>query len=335
MELLTSEVQIGNVKLTVEIADSQEERERGLSERASLDDDKGMLFIFKNPGRYGFWMKDMSFPIDIIWIDESWKIVDIKTNVSPATYPKSFFSVRSAKYVLETNAGFVNKNNIKLGDYTVSRMSTLSLSSTPLLTRFSDSDESIQIQGVPFTPQAPSGKWSDLRFQDGCEEASVTMAMRWIREEGITLKEAEEEIIKISQYELENYSTFRDTSPRDTLDRIVKGYFKYDNAEVVEDISLIDIKNELKKGHLVLVQVNGLILKNPNYTPPGPERHMLVITGYDAARQEFVANDPGTKKGEGYRYGEFKLWQSIRDYPTGDHIPISGENQKSMLIVRK
>ncbi len=213
------------------------------------------------------------------------------------------------------------------------RTSVLSLSPTPLLTRFSDADDSMQITGVPFTPQAPFGKWSDQRQQDGCEEASSLMAVYWFKGRSLTLEEAEKEIIKISDWELERYGSFHDTSPADTVGRIIKTYFNYQNVEAVEDISLIDIKNELRKGHLVLVQADGRVLKNPNYTQPGPERHMLVITGYDAVNQEFVTNDPGTKKGENYRYGEYRLWQAIRDYPTGDKLPIT-EIKKSMIVVK-
>jgi len=208
----------------------------------------------------------------------------------------------------------------------------LSMAPTPLLTRFTDADDSMQVKGVPFTSQAPFGNWSDPRQQDGCEEASVLMAVHWFRGETFTLKEAEAEILKISDWELQKYGTYHDTSPADTVTRLIKDYFKYQNAEAVEGISLVDMKNELRKGNLVLVQVDGRALKNPNYTTPGPERHMMVVTGYDAAAQEFITNDPGTRKGENYRYGEYKLWQAMRDYPTGDHLPIN-EIKKSMIIV--
>lgn len=125
---------IGQTKVKAYIADTEALRQKGLSGRAELSDDEAMLFIFDRPGRYGFWMKDMMFPLDIIWMDE-WKprtdadktqknaegksrlvVVDVKENVSPATFPEVFTPISPAKYVLETRAGFAEKNELKIGD---------------------------------------------------------------------------------------------------------------------------------------------------------------------------------------------------------------------------
>ena len=59
---------------------------------------------------------------------------------------------------------------------------------------------------------------------------------------------------------------------------------------------------------------------------------MLVVTGYDAEKKEFITNDPGTRKGAGYRYPEQVLFDAIREYPTGKHVPIT-INRKAMIIV--
>lgn len=118
-EVLTSDVQeikIKNIPLNIQLADSPAERVLGLSGRDDLADDEGLLFIFNSSGFYNFWMKDMRFPIDIIWVGEDWRVVDLKTAVSPATYPELFTSRQLAKYVLEVNSGWVNKNNIQIGD---------------------------------------------------------------------------------------------------------------------------------------------------------------------------------------------------------------------------
>ena len=147
---------------------------------------------------------------------------------------------------------------------------------------------------VPFTPQAPFGDWGDSRQQDGCEEASALMAMRWVQNKAVTLAEAEKEIIAISDYEFQKYGNFHDTSVKDTIDRIFRGYFNYNNVTAKYDIDAEDIKNELSQGNLVIVPANGQKLKNPYYTPPGPLHHMLVIRGYDNKTGEFFTNDPGT-----------------------------------------
>jgi len=187
---------------------------------------------------------------------------------------------------------------------------------------------------VPFTPQAPLAEWHDSRQQDGCEEASVLMAIAWSRGEKLTPSIARAEILAISDWELNKYQSYVDTSAADTLKRIVLGYFGHQNAEVKSDISLSDIVSEINKGRVVLVPADGRKLGNPYFTPPGPERHMLLIRGYDLKTREFITNDPGTKRGEAYRYKEDVLFNAILDYPTGDHIPIT-EEKKAMIAVWK
>lgn len=98
------------------VADRQETREQGLSGKTSLGENEGMLFVFETPDLHVFWMKDMKFAIDIIWLDEKYKIVHIEKAVSPETFPSVFGPTEKSKYVLETNAYFVDKNSLKVGD---------------------------------------------------------------------------------------------------------------------------------------------------------------------------------------------------------------------------
>ena len=187
---------------------------------------------------------------------------------------------------------------------------------------------------VPFTSQAPLAEWHDLRQQDGCEEASVLMAIAWVRGKELTPQAAKAEILKISEWELQKYQNYVDTGAADTRERIVLGYFGHQNALAKADISLTDIIDELNLGRIVLVPADGRKLANPYFTPPGPERHMLLIRGYDAKTSEFITNDPGTKRGEAYRYNEDILFNAILDYPSGDHIPIIKE-KKAMIAIWK
>jgi uncharacterized protein len=107
-----SSIVINNQKISVFIADSPREWERGLSGRKSLKSDEGMLFVFPEPTTPAFWMKDMRFAIDIIWLDENKKIVDIERNISPDTYPKKFSPPVPVRYVLETNPGVLISNDV-------------------------------------------------------------------------------------------------------------------------------------------------------------------------------------------------------------------------------
>lgn len=114
--LTISSVKIGEKVLKVEVADTKIKQEQGLSGREGLDESSGMLFIFNVPSNYAFWMKDMKFPIDIIWIDQNLKIVHIEKDLSPETYPLIFKPEIPAKYVLEISAGLSSKSNFRVGD---------------------------------------------------------------------------------------------------------------------------------------------------------------------------------------------------------------------------
>ena len=108
------EIIIDEKTLKVDISDNNCKRELGLSGRESLKNDEGMLFIFDKVGNHGFWMKDMKFPIDILWIDDDFSIVDVEKNVATSTYPQVFGKNYMSKYVLELPAGYSDKNNIKI-----------------------------------------------------------------------------------------------------------------------------------------------------------------------------------------------------------------------------
>ncbi|MBI2013734.1 MAG: DUF192 domain-containing protein [Candidatus Colwellbacteria bacterium] len=108
-------VLFGDTEVIVEIADTDEKRALGLSGREELKDDHGMLFIFENKHIPGFWMKDMNFAIDIIWIGEDFIVRDITPNLLPETYPQAFYPREPVLYVLEVSAGWAARHNIEVG----------------------------------------------------------------------------------------------------------------------------------------------------------------------------------------------------------------------------
>ena len=101
--------------LTVEIADSKELQMVGLMNRDHLDADKGMLFVFKENTIHTFWMKNTLIPLDMIWRDENKEVVHIEENALPCKSEpcQTYNHEVKARYVLETNSGFVKENNIK------------------------------------------------------------------------------------------------------------------------------------------------------------------------------------------------------------------------------
>ena len=186
---------------------------------------------------------------------------------------------------------------------------------------------------VPFTSQAPFAEWSDMRQEDGCEEAASLMAVTWARGRKLTPAGAKQEILAASDFELNTYGSYADTSASATAERILSGFFGYDNYSVKYDITANDIISALRSGNILIVPMDGQALENPYYTPPGPDRHMLVVKGYDPDTDEFITNDNGTRRGEDLRYGRKLFYNAIRDYPSGDHVPIAGV-RKAMIVIR-
>jgi len=109
-------VKIGNATVKAEIADTTLKQIKGLMFRKNLPKNEGMLFVFDQDGFHGVWMMNMSFPIDIIWVDNEKKVVDVVKDAQPCrllcpTYrPKE-----KARYVLEVNANFTEKHKVKIG----------------------------------------------------------------------------------------------------------------------------------------------------------------------------------------------------------------------------
>jgi uncharacterized membrane protein (UPF0127 family) len=114
-KLELAHVLIGNKNISVEIARSEEERQTGLANRSFLGAEEGMFFVFDSDSKYSFWMKDTLIPLDIIWIDSDFTIVDVKENVKPESFPEVFEPSSPARYVLEVNSGFFKKQNLSIG----------------------------------------------------------------------------------------------------------------------------------------------------------------------------------------------------------------------------
>jgi uncharacterized membrane protein (UPF0127 family) len=112
-------MRIDDVVVQASIADSLPERIKGLSDTPFMPDDVVKLFVFGQPGEHSIWMKDMNYPLDILWLNDEGEIVHIEEQVSPDTYPQSFASPEPAWFVIEANAGFVASSSIDLGDKVV------------------------------------------------------------------------------------------------------------------------------------------------------------------------------------------------------------------------
>ncbi len=112
---LSSEDSNEDVCVYLEVVSELTELTKGLSDRESLPDDEGMLFDFGAEGAQCMWMKDMHFPLDMIWLDANGIVTDIQTDISPETYPETFCGQSSARYVIEVNAGLVRSSSVHIG----------------------------------------------------------------------------------------------------------------------------------------------------------------------------------------------------------------------------
>lgn len=104
--------------LTVEIADSEEEREKGLMNRDNIEEGKGMLFVFADEAPRVFWMKNTKIPLDAIFFNGKKEVVSVIENMEPCRTPdcKSYSSKKPAMYALELRAGFIKAYDVKVGD---------------------------------------------------------------------------------------------------------------------------------------------------------------------------------------------------------------------------
>lgn len=162
---------------------------------------------------------------------------------------------------------------------------------------------------VPFTSQAPNGNW-DPPYDEACEEASLIMVRAFLQEEALTKASADEKITALTTWEGQNGYAIDITIQE--LSSVARDFYGMKTGRVIQVQSAAVIKKELAAGRPVIVPAAGQLLPNPNFQSPGPPYHMLVVTGYD--RDGFITNDPGTRRGEGFRYTERALMEAIHNW---------------------
>jgi uncharacterized membrane protein (UPF0127 family) len=112
-------VRIGTATIRAELATTKAEQVQGLSGRTSLPENTGMLFVFDRPSYWSIWMKDMNFPIDVLWITDDFKVSDIVENMLPTSYPKTYMPHVPVRYVLEVPIWTVKTYGIAVGQAVV------------------------------------------------------------------------------------------------------------------------------------------------------------------------------------------------------------------------
>ena len=167
---------------------------------------------------------------------------------------------------------------------------------------------------VPFTSQAPEGNW-DQPWQDACEEAAVLMLAGYYHKHDVSPLYAKDEIIKMVDWQTQRgweYSIPIEKVKQQT-EKYIGGTRTY---QIVQDPTIDTVKSFVASGHPVLVVADGKALPNPYFSGDGPVYHALIIRGYD--EEHFITNDPGTKRGENFKYSYSDLMNAIRDWNGGD-----------------
>jgi hypothetical protein len=178
---------------------------------------------------------------------------------------------------------------------------------------------------VPFTSQAPFGNW-DAPYDEACEEASMLMVDAYLK--GYALDQSTADQAIVDQYTWQTEQGYPIDITASQVQRVFADYWGI-TSRLVKNPRVEDITNALDEGSLVVVPAAGRFLENPYFTPPGPLYHMFVITGYDSVQKEFITNDPGTRRGEGYRYSYETIMYAIHDWNNGDVV----NGEKVILVV--
>ena len=114
-QLPTRNVTLDGRVLQAQIADDEQERTKGLSDRNSLADGQAFILSFQKKTPGGIWMKDMRFPIDVLWVTADGKVVGLVRNISPSSYPNVYYSSIPVNSVVELPAGYIDTHKIRIG----------------------------------------------------------------------------------------------------------------------------------------------------------------------------------------------------------------------------
>lgn len=180
---------------------------------------------------------------------------------------------------------------------------------------------------IPFTTQAPYADWDEIH-EEACEEASLIMIKYYLDNKILDKKTAEEEIQALVKFQIEKYGDYRDSTAEEMV-QLASDYYGIKNLEVIYDFSPQDIKKYLASGKPIIALAAGRLLNNPNFTYPGPLYHVILLVGYNG--DTIITNDPGTRKGEGYKYSLGALYYTMHDFP-GRKEDIE-KGRKAMIVI--
>jgi|WetSurMetagenome_2_1015567.scaffolds.fasta_scaffold11817_2 hypothetical protein len=168
---------------------------------------------------------------------------------------------------------------------------------------------------VPYIKEVPAGT-SGGPWKNACEEASFTMLEKYYTGKKV-MNLAEGKAFMTMFFNKENILYGNNVNSDTTQSKFLIDNYTDFNAKIIDNPTIMQIKSEIDAGRPVITPHYGFDLHNPNipFLRTGTSYHMMVITGYDDATQQFIVNDPGdTVDGQGYRYGYDLFMGTLHDY---------------------
>lgn len=183
---------------------------------------------------------------------------------------------------------------------------------------------------VPFTSQAPFGKWDPLH-EDACEEAALYMVLQYYA--GVTAAKLDPAATDQVLIDMVETQTAAGLGPSVSLAQLADFAASYAGVttRIIDNPTVDDIKAEVAKGNPVIVPAAGRVLGNPFFSGEGPLYHMLVIRGY--TETGFITNEPGTRQGEKYTYSYDVLMKAMGDWNDGN--PAAGAKRVMVVLPKK
>jgi Peptidase_C39 like family len=178
---------------------------------------------------------------------------------------------------------------------------------------------------VVFSVQAPFANW-DALHQEACEEISLIMVHHFLTGTPLSKEDAEKEIQEMVAWQTEN--GYGEDVTAAEIGAIAKSLYGH-NFRLLTNVTAQSLRQEIAKGNPVIIPAAGQMLGNPYFSGDGPPYHMLVVTGYTG--DTFIVNDPGTKRGEDYKYSADVLIDAIHDW-TGSKDTITSGAKTAVVI---
>jgi hypothetical protein len=164
---------------------------------------------------------------------------------------------------------------------------------------------------VPFTSQAPFFDWREP-WQNACEETSILMVDKYYAKKTLDKNSARDDILNILKIKEQYYGQSLDENA-EQIALLINNFLPWE-AYLVAKPTLEQIKSELDSGRPIILPLYGKALLNPYFRSGGPDYHVNVISGYDDEKEEFIVQEPGTRRGLDFRYPYDRLLGAIHDY---------------------